>query len=102
MPHASTLIRTWPRPGSGTGRSTTSKFPPGLLIWTAFIGDLFRLRRDRKVNSLKTSKGLQMNLEHYRSKIVLRRCKKKAGAVKRYFLVADILAMELDRLMTPS
>jgi hypothetical protein len=24
------------------GRSTTSKSPPGLLIWTAFVEDLFR------------------------------------------------------------
>jgi hypothetical protein len=34
MPRASTLIRTCPRPGSGLGRSTIAKFPPGLPIWT--------------------------------------------------------------------
>src|SRR4029077_17003859 len=39
MPQASTLMRTWPRAGSGVGRSTTSKFPLGLLTWTAFMGE---------------------------------------------------------------
>jgi hypothetical protein len=42
MPQASTLMRTCPRPGCGMGRSTTSKFPPALLIWTAFMEDPFR------------------------------------------------------------
>src|SRR5581483_3199679 len=37
MPHASTLTRTSPRAGSGTSRSTSSRSPPGLLTWTAFI-----------------------------------------------------------------
>src|SRR5208283_6035704 len=32
-----TLTRTCPRVGSGMLRSTSSKFPPGLLIWTAFM-----------------------------------------------------------------
>jgi hypothetical protein len=33
-------MRICPRAGSGIGRSTTSKFPPGLLTCTAFIEDL--------------------------------------------------------------
>src|SRR2546426_11789777 len=41
MPQASTLIRTCPRAGSGMGRSTISKFPPGLLTCTAFTRDMF-------------------------------------------------------------
>src|SRR5208282_773440 len=40
MPQASTLILTWLRPGSGMFLSTSSKFPPGLLTWTAFILDI--------------------------------------------------------------
>jgi hypothetical protein len=36
------LMRTCPRPGCGMGRSTTSKLPPGLLIWKAFMEDLVR------------------------------------------------------------
>ncbi len=37
MPQASTLILTWLRAGSGIFLSTSSKLPPGLLTWTAFI-----------------------------------------------------------------
>src|ERR1700690_1288603 len=37
IPHASTLMRTCPRPGCGIGRSTISKLPPGLLTCTAFM-----------------------------------------------------------------
>src|SRR6266849_4823079 len=37
MPQASTLIRTWLRAGSGMFLSTSSKLPPGLPTWTAFI-----------------------------------------------------------------
>jgi hypothetical protein len=44
-PQASTLIRTWARPVSGIGRSTISKFPPGLLTCTAFIGLVLRNSR---------------------------------------------------------
>src|SRR6266567_3603604 len=36
-PQASTLTRTWARPGSGMGRSANSNGPPGLLTCTAFI-----------------------------------------------------------------
>src|ERR1035438_1262172 len=37
MPQASTLILTWARPGSGIFLSTSSRLPPGLATWTAFI-----------------------------------------------------------------
>src|ERR1700734_805996 len=40
MPQASTLIRTWPAPGSGTSRCTSSKGPSAAATWIAriFIG----------------------------------------------------------------
>src|SRR6266481_2041471 len=44
-PHASTLMRTCPRPGSGIGRSTSSRAPPGLLTCTAFMSGMFVLRQ---------------------------------------------------------
>jgi len=37
MPQAWTLIRTCPGPGWGISRSTSSKSPPALETWTAFI-----------------------------------------------------------------
>src|SRR5260370_6491489 len=37
MPQASTLMRTWLRAGSGMFLSTSSKLPPALATWTAFI-----------------------------------------------------------------
>src|SRR6266852_2171195 len=40
MPQASTLIRTWLRAGPGMFLSTSSKLPPGLPTWTAFIFDM--------------------------------------------------------------
>src|SRR6266851_127947 len=40
MPQASTLIRTWLRAGSGMFLSTSSKLPPALPTWTAFIFDI--------------------------------------------------------------
>ncbi|GHF46307.1 hypothetical protein GCM10010359_55980 [Streptomyces morookaense] len=33
IPHASTVMRTWPGPGWGSSRSTISNFPPGELTW---------------------------------------------------------------------
>src|SRR5450631_426094 len=40
IPQASTLMRTWPRAGSGMFLSTSSRFPPALLTWTTFIRDI--------------------------------------------------------------
>src|SRR5713226_5128846 len=40
MPQASTLMRTWLRAGSGMFLSTSSKLPPALPTWTAFIFDM--------------------------------------------------------------
>src|SRR2546428_13687933 len=37
MPQASTAMRTWPRPVSGTGLSTSLKGVPGFMISTALI-----------------------------------------------------------------
>src|SRR6266568_2947267 len=37
MPQASTAMRTWPRPASGMGFSTSLKGIPGLVISTALI-----------------------------------------------------------------
>src|SRR6267378_5280217 len=43
MPQASTAIRTWPRPASGMGFSTSLKGVPGLVISTALIVLAMRL-----------------------------------------------------------
>jgi hypothetical protein len=40
-PTGSDLDTNLPAAGCGVGRSTTSKFPPGLLIATAFMTNLF-------------------------------------------------------------
>src|SRR6266403_2805571 len=56
MPQASTLILTWSRVGSGMFLSTSSKLPPALPTWTAFIFDmgassLIRGNMERKNNN---------------------------------------------------
>src|SRR5713101_1299190 len=57
MPQASTLIRTWLRAGSGMFLSTSSKLPPALATWTAFIlgiaaSSLIRGSMERKNNEV--------------------------------------------------
>src|SRR5262245_36377357 len=50
MPQASTFIRTCPALGWGMSRSTSSKFPRGLLICAAFIFSPINFPLSRCVN----------------------------------------------------
>src|SRR5262245_36278315 len=45
MPQAWTLIRTHPDPGSGVGRSTSSRGPPGRETWATRIVAMRLLRK---------------------------------------------------------
>src|SRR5690349_16270647 len=48
MPHASTFTRTWPAPGSGIGRSTSSNEPPALLICAAsMVGAILDIAQEQ-------------------------------------------------------